>query len=175
MATIKLVLSYDGTDYHGWQRQPNGRSLQEVLENALGTITGEPVHAQASGRTDAGVHAIGQVVHFRTPSAHAPETWVRALNAHLPDDCVVRAAEEAGDDFHACYSVRRKLYRYVLCDAPTPDPFLRRYCWHTKFRLDAPAMHRAAQCLLGTHDFHSFETEWPNRLTSVSKGSDGRI
>lgn len=167
MRNIKLVLSYDGTEYRGWQRQPNGRTLQETLEEAIAATTGQMSHAQASGRTDTGVHAIGQVVHFHTETSLATDTLCRALNAHLPDDVVVRAAEEMPADFHANFNVRSKLYRYVFHDGPVLDPFARRYALHSKFRLDAARMHQAAQCLVGTHDFHSFETDWPNRSSSV--------
>ncbi|MBI3468705.1 MAG: tRNA pseudouridine(38-40) synthase TruA [Planctomycetes bacterium] len=167
MRNIKLLLAYDGTEYHGWERQKDQRTVQQTLEEAIEALTGEKVSTVASGRTDAGVHALGQVVHFHTDTAHDPATIVRALNAHLPDDIVVREAQEVSLEFHANFDVRHKLYRYVIDDGPVPDPFLCRYACHSKFALDAAAMHRAAQCLLGTHDFHSFETRWPNRASSV--------
>jgi tRNA pseudouridine38-40 synthase len=167
MRNIKLTLSYDGSDFNGWQTQPGFRTVQETLEHAIHQLTGAKVHANASGRTDAGVHAVGQVVNFFTNSRHPADVLVRAINAHLPPDAVVRAAADVPQAFDANHDARRKLYRYVIHDAPVPDPFLRRYCCHTRRRLDAAAMRRAAEPLKGRHDFHSFETEWPNRMSSV--------
>jgi tRNA pseudouridine38-40 synthase len=167
MRNIKLTLSYDGTDFNGWQTQPGYRTVQETLETAIAALTGERARANASGRTDTGVHAVGQVVNFYSNTAHPPEVLVRALNAHLPPDVVVREAEEVPQAFDANRDAKRKLYRYVIYDGPVPDLFLRRYCHHTKHRLDAAAMRRAAEPLRGRHDFHSFETDWPNRMSSV--------
>src|SRR5919109_882566 len=112
MRNIKLLLSYDGTEFHGWQTQPGFRTVQETLEQAVATITGEKVHANASGRTDTGVHAIGQAVNFRTESPHSPHVLLRAINAHLPTDVIVREAAEAALDFDACRHAKRKMYRY---------------------------------------------------------------
>jgi tRNA pseudouridine38-40 synthase len=167
MRNLKLIVSYDGTDFNGWQTQPGYRTVQETLETAIAALTGEPVRANASGRTDTGVHAVGQVVNFYSNTAHPPEVLVRALNAHLPPDAVVREAEEVPQAFDANRDAKRKLYRYVIHDGPVPDLFLRRYCHHTKHRLDAAAMRRAAEPLRGRHEFHSFETDWPNRMSSV--------
>jgi tRNA pseudouridine38-40 synthase len=167
MRNVKLTLSYDGTDFNGWQTQPGYRTVQETLENATTALTGGPVRVNASGRTDAGVHAVGQVVNFYTDTHHPPEVVVRAINGHLPDDVVVRDAQDMPQAFDANRDARRKLYRYVIHDGPVPDPFMRRYCCHTRRRLDADAMRRAAEPLRGRHDFRSFETEWPNRMSSV--------
>jgi tRNA pseudouridine38-40 synthase len=167
MRNIKLTLSYDGSDFFGWQTQPGFRTVQETLEVAIGSLTGEKVHANASGRTDTGVHAVGQVVNFYTTSQHSPDVLVRALNAHLPPDVVVREATDMPEAFDANRDAKRKLYRYVIYDGPTADPFLRKYCHQSRHSLDADAMRRAAQCLLGRHDFRSFETDWPNRMSSV--------
>jgi tRNA pseudouridine38-40 synthase len=167
MRNFKLTLSYDGTDFNGWQTQPGYRTVQDVLEQAIAAVTEARPHANASGRTDAGVHAVGQVVNFYSDTRLTPETLLRAVNAHLPADAVVREAAEAGQSFDANKDAVLKLYRYVIRDAPVPDPFLRRYAAWSKHRLDAAAMARAARCLVGRHDFHSFETDWPNRMTSV--------
>jgi tRNA pseudouridine38-40 synthase len=167
MRNIKLTLSYDGSDFNGWQTQPGFRTVQATLEDAIAKLTGEKVHTNASGRTDAGVHAVGQVVNFFTTSRLTCEVLVRAMNAHLPPDIVVRDAADMPQAFDANHDARRKLYRYVIHDAAVPDPFLRKYCCHTRRRLDAAAMRRAAEPLKGRHDFHSFETEWPNRMSSV--------
>jgi tRNA pseudouridine38-40 synthase len=168
MRNLKLVLSYDGTDFNGWQTQPGFRTVQETLEKAIAELTGEPrIRVNASGRTDAGVHAVGQVVNFYSNTHHAPEVLVRAVNAHLPTDVVVREAADVPESFDANHDAKRKLYRYVIHDGAVPDPFLRRYAAQSRHRLDVPAMSRAAVPLRGRHDFHSFETDWPNRMSSV--------
>ncbi len=167
MRNFRLTLSYDGSDFSGWQTQPGFRTVQETLEDSIAKLTGEKVHANASGRTDAGVHAVGQVVNFFSATEHTTDVLLRAVNAHLPPDVVVRSVEEVPQAFDANHDALRKLYRYVIHDGPVPDPFLRRYCFHTRHRLDAEAMRRAAQPLRGRHDFRSFESEWPNRMSSV--------
>ena len=167
MRNIKLLLSYDGTLFSGWQRQPDRRTVQQVLEEAIGQLTGVLPSTHASGRTDAGVHAVGQVVHFFTTSKHAPHVFVKALNATLSADLRIKAAWEMPQSFHSTLDARAKLYRYVIDNSRIADPFQTRYAWHVYDALDAPAMHRAAQFLKGRHDFHSFETNWPNRMSSV--------
>ena len=167
MRNIKLLLCYDGTEFSGWQRQPDRRTVQQVLEEALGRLTGVEPTCNASGRTDAGVHALGQVVHFFTAARHAPEVFVRALNATLPRDVRAQGAWEVPQSFHATLDARAKTYRYVIDNGPIADPFQLRYAWHVYHRLDAAAMARAAEHLRGRHDFHSFETHWPNRTSSV--------
>ena len=168
MRNLKLTLAYDGTDFNGWQTQPGFRTVQETLEAATAALTGEPrVRVNASGRTDTGVHAVGQVVNFYTTTRHPPDVLVRALNAHLPQDIVIRQAADVPQSFDANRDAKRKLYRYVIHDGPVPDLFLRRYYCPSRHRLDADAMRRAAEPLRGRHDFHSFETDWPNRLSSV--------
>jgi tRNA pseudouridine38-40 synthase len=168
MRNIKLVLSYDGTDFQGWQTQPGYRTVQETLEQAIAGLTGEErVRVNASGRTDAGVHALGQVVNFFTTAEYSPDVLVRAINARLPDDVIVRDAADVPQSFDANHDAKRKLYRYVIHDGAVPDVFLRRYCCRSRRPLDAAAMRRAAEPVRGRHDFHSFETDWPNRMSSV--------
>ena len=167
MTNFKLTLRYDGTDFLGWQVQPDGRTVQETLELAIEKVTGVRPYANASGRTDAGVHALGQVVNFLSETLLPAGKLQRAINANLPEDLVVIDAEEVGPAFDANRHAVRKTYRYVIRDNPIADPFSRRYAYHFKQRLDVEAMARAANVLVGTHDFHSFETEWPNRKTSV--------
>lgn len=167
MRNLKLTLSYDGSDFHGWQTQPGFRTVQETLEKAIRDLTGEEARVNASGRTDAGVHAVGQVVNFFSNTRLPPEVLVRAINAHLPPDVVVREALDMPQVFDANRDAKRKLYRYVIHDSPVADPFLHRYCYHTRRKLDVSAMRRSAEPLKGRHDFHSFETDWPNRLSSV--------
>jgi tRNA pseudouridine38-40 synthase len=167
LRNIKLVLSYDGTEFSGWQRQPDRRTVQQVLEEALGELTGVQPPTNASGRTDAGVHALGQVVHFLTASKHPAEVFVKALNAKLPADVRILSAEDVPQAFHCTLDAKSKRYRYVIDNSPIADPFLRRTAWHVFQPLDAGAMQRAGQALVGRHDFHSFETHWPNRTSSV--------
>jgi tRNA pseudouridine38-40 synthase len=168
MRNIRFVISYDGSDFHGWQTQPGLRTVQQTLEGALADLTGEAgLRVNASGRTDTGVHALAQVLNFRTESHLAPPVLLRAVNARLPEDVIVREADEVSLDFDANRDALRKLYRYVLHDGDVPDLFMRKYCHHTRYKLDAPKMNRAAAVLLGTHDFRCFETDWPNRASSV--------
>ena len=168
MRTLKLTLAYDGSAYAGWQVQTGRKTVQGVLEAALMRITGQPVRAMASGRTDAGVHALGQVVSFRTESHLAAGVFQRALNAELPEDIAVLDAAEMPEGFHALRDAVRKRYRYLIHDGPVRDVFLRHYCWHYPYgRLDDQAMCRAASVLCGTHDFASFQTSGAPRRTSV--------
>lgn len=164
--TFKLHLAYDGTRYSGWQTQPDRPTVQAALEEALGQVTGKPVSIVGSSRTDAGVHALGQVVSFESDTRLVPEVLQRALNAELPDDIRVFAADKA-PGFHAIRHAVRKRYRYVIDDAPLGDLFQQRYAWRRPRRHDAEAMHLAAQALVGTHDFSSFENLGAPRTSSV--------
>ncbi len=167
MRTVRLTLAYDGGAYAGWQVQPGRRTVQGELERAAAKVTGQPVRVLGSGRTDAGVHALGQVASFRTASRLAAAVLRRAIHAELPDDIAVLDAMEAPDGFHPIRDVVRKRYRYVLHDGPVPDVFRRRYAWHYRRRLDAGAMARAGRALEGTHDFASFETSGAARRDSI--------
>jgi tRNA pseudouridine38-40 synthase len=167
MRNIKLTLSYDGTEFSGWQTQPGFRTVQETLEKAIGDLTGERISLNTSGRTDAGVHAVAQVANFYTGSSYTTETIVRAVNARLPEDVILRSAEDMPQSFDANRDARRKLYRYVIHNDASADIFMRRYAHHVRHPLDIDAMRRSAEVLKGRHDFHSFETDWPNRMSSV--------
>jgi tRNA pseudouridine38-40 synthase len=167
MRNIKLILSYDGTDFRGWQRQPGLRTVQQTLEDAILALTQVKPTTTASSRTDAGVHALGQVVHFFTASRHRPEVILKALNAILPRDLRVLEVWEMPQAFHATLDATSKRYRYVIDDGPIASPFHLRYSWHVPRRLDIEAMNRAGAALVGRHDFRSFETDWPNRTSSV--------
>ena len=168
MRNLKLTIRYDGTDYFGWQRQPGRRTVQETLENAIASITCEErVRVNVSGRTDAGVHAVAQVANVYSATKLPCQTLLKAINAKLPDDVSVRGVEEVPQSFCANKDALRKLYRYVIQDGRIHDPFMRKYAWFVRQSLHAEAMRRASQCLVGRHDFRCFETEWPNRLTSV--------
>ena len=167
MRSLKLTLAYDGTAYAGWQVQPGQPTVQAALETALERITGRQVRAVASGRTDAGVHALGQVVSCAADCRLAVDPLRRALNANLPPDIRVLRVEDAPEGFHAIRSAVAKRYRYVLQDGPLPDVFLRHYSWFVPVRLDEQAMHRAARALVGTHEFSSFQASGGERASSV--------
>jgi tRNA pseudouridine38-40 synthase len=167
MRNFKLILSYDGTDFRGWQRQPGLRTVQQTLEDAILALTQARPTLAASSRTDAGVHALGQVVHFHTASHLRPEIILRALNALLPRDLRVLAVQEMPLSFHATLDATSKRYRYVIDDGPIPSPFHLRYSWQVLRRLDIEAMNRAGAALVGKRDFRSFETDWPNRTSSI--------
>lgn len=167
MRTFKLTLSYDGTNYFGWQDQPDRPTVQGALEKALRGITQEAIRVAGSGRTDAGVHALGQAVSFRTCTRLSAAELMKALNATLPEDMAVRELVEAADDFHAIRSAVRKRYRYRLHDGPIADVFSRRYVWHYGHRLDERTMHEAGQALVGTHDFASFQSQGTQRESTI--------
>lgn len=152
----RLLLEYDGTDFHGWQIQLQARTVQAVLERAVAQLIGESVRVAAAGRTDAGVHASGQVASFRTAKVLAPETIGRALNALTPDDITVRDVAIVEDAFDPRRSARSRTYLYRVWTRRLPSPFWRRYAWHVFHPLDIGAMARAAAELLGEHDFTSF-------------------
>ncbi|MCX7682606.1 MAG: tRNA pseudouridine(38-40) synthase TruA [Anaerolineae bacterium] len=153
---VRAIVAYDGTEYSGFQRQANAPTVQAALEAALAQIGQEGVTVLGAGRTDAGVHALGQVIAFDTSWAHGLEALLRAMNAVLPPDIVVRAIEEAPPDFHPRYDARSRCYRYTVYHAPVRCPLARRYSLHVSGSLDIEAMQRAAQLLPGTRDFASF-------------------
>jgi tRNA pseudouridine38-40 synthase len=157
MTRYKLVLEYDGTDFVGWQRQKNGPSIQEALERAVLGFCGETVNVYGAGRTDAGVHALGQVAHVDIERSTEADTVRDALNAHLrPQPIVVRAAEAVPDDFHARFSAVERVYLYRILNRRAPPALQRGQVWHVPGDLDAAAMNEAAQILVGQHDFTSF-------------------
>jgi tRNA pseudouridine38-40 synthase len=155
---VKLSLAYDGTRFVGWQRQAQGESIQGLLESALAALEGAPVTVHGAGRTDAGVHALGQVASVTLASARPPATIVRALNAQLPRDIRVVAAEEMPPGFHARFSARAKTYRYLMRSGSPANPFERDYVWHLRDPLDVGAMRHAASFLCGRHDFAAFRS-----------------
>jgi len=154
--TLKLTVSYDGTRFVGWQRQSEGESVQGLLEDALGRFEGAPVTVHGAGRTDAGVHALGQVASVQLTCTHPRDALLRGLNASLPPEVRVTAVDDAAPEFHARFSARSKTYRYVIRNAPIVSPFERAYVWHVPEPLDAQAMQTAAAALIGTHDFAAF-------------------
>ncbi|MEK6814314.1 MAG: tRNA pseudouridine(38-40) synthase TruA [Nitrospirota bacterium] len=155
---VRVLLEYDGTAYHGWQVQPNARTIQEVFESVLDRIHKRRTKATAAGRTDAGVHARGQVVHFETALGMDASAWRKALNALLPDDIVARGADFPPAGFHARKSALSKTYVYTVLNAPVPSAFLRDTAWRLPFPLDAGRMKEGARFLIGRHDFSSFRS-----------------
>jgi tRNA pseudouridine38-40 synthase len=164
---LKLTVAYDGTAYAGWQIQPDQPTVQGVLERAWQELTQETVRLTAAGRTDAGVHALGQVAGVETATRLANEDLHRGLNAVLPEDVAVLAVAPARDGFHATHDAVGKRYRYQIHNGRTPPVFDRRYTWHYPHLLDTAAMHRAGQALVGRHDFASFESAGSERPDTV--------
>lgn len=157
MNRMKAVISYEGTQFSGYQIQPNGRTVQGVLEAALTKMhKGRHVRVAASGRTDADVHARGQVLHFDSDLQIPDEGWKKGLNANLPDDVVVLSVEKVNPAFHARFDVVKKEYRYRVLRTTEPDVFKRRYTYHHSRPIDVEALRAAAEMLVGTHDFSSF-------------------
>jgi len=174
---LKLILAYDGSDFAGWQVQPDLATVQGTLASAIGRLTGENVLPQGSGRTDAGVHALGQVASFETASPIPVENWTSALNDILPASIRALAVSEASGEFHARKSARAKTYRYRIYRGAICPPFLARYAWHYPYPLDEDAMSAAAECVVGEHDFTSFAAVNPERVermtASAPDGEDG--
>ena len=156
MAVIALWIEYDGTAYVGWQRQPNGVSIQQRLEEVLSEVCGESVSLQSSGRTDAGVHAREMVAHFQVAKPLPLGAYQHGVNRLLPRDIVVRQVRRVADSFHARYSARRKWYRYSLYLSPLRSPLRERFHWHLKRPLDIYQMREAARFFVGEHDFSAF-------------------
>ncbi len=156
MRNFKIVLAYDGSEFSGWQVQPDAATIQGTLASAIGRVTGEKVLPQGSGRTDAGVHALAQVATFATGSPIPAQNLVKALNDILPPSIRVLEATEAPPDFHARKSVHAKTYRYRMYRRPICPPSLARYVWHYPYPLDEDAMRQAAASVIGEHDFTSF-------------------
>lgn len=163
MRNLKVILSYDGADFSGWQVQPDASTVQGTLASAIGRITGEKVLPQGSGRTDAGVHALAQVMTFVTESSVPTGNFARALNDILPASVRVLQVEEAPSEFHARHSARAKTYRYRVYREPVCPPFLARYVWHYPYKLEEEKMAGAASLVVGKHDFTSFAAVDPER------------
>jgi tRNA pseudouridine38-40 synthase len=166
---IRLLLEYDGTRYHGWQRQLDLVTIQGVVEAALARLTGEAIALIGSGRTDAGVHARGQVANFRTGSRIPLQAFHQGLNSLLPKDIAVLEAREAEPSFHARKSARSKTYEYRILNRPDRSPLNHRYAWRIAPRLDLAAMSRAAAALPGEHDFTAFRASGSDNLNPVRR------
>jgi len=163
MRNLKLVLSYDGTEFSGWQVQPGAATIQGALASSIGRVTGENILPQGSGRTDAGVHALGQVASFGTQSPIPPENLVIALNDILPGAIRVLEASEVPGEFHARKSARAKTYRYRMYRGAICSPFIARYVWHYPYPLDEDQMQEVAGMIVGEQDFTSFAAVDPER------------
>jgi len=166
---IKLTIEYEGTNYHGWQVQPRGATVQGVIEEKLALLTGAKVHLLSSGRTDAGVHAIAQVAHFRTGSQMELPSLQRALNSLLPSDIAIRRAEVVEDGFHARKSAKSKVYEYRILNQNVRKVFGRLYAWHIPQKLDLIEMKKAAQSLIGEHDFAAFRSVGTPTRTTIRR------
>ena len=167
MRTINLIIEYDGSNYLGWQIQPKGHTIQGVIQDRLKRLTGEPLQLIGSGRTDAGVHALGQVAHFKTESRMDANTFQRALNSLLPEDIVIRRAEEVEADFHARRSAKSKIYEYRILNRSTPPAVDRQYVWHVPQKLNLDEMKKATRNLVGEHDFSAFRSVGSPTRSSV--------
>jgi len=183
MRNIKLLIEYDGTNYLGWQVQAKGLTIQGVIEEKLTLLTGERVSLIGSGRTDAGAHAIEQVAHFKVQNRMDVGTIQKALNSLLPPDIVIKKVEEVEEDFHARKQARSKVYEYRILNTPIRSVFHRGYAWHIPQKLDWEEIKKAAQKLVGEHDFSSFRSTGTPTKTAVrkvfraewKKGRDGLI
>jgi len=167
MRNIKLTVEYDGTAYHGWQSQENALTVQDVLTDAVMKLTGEKVSITGASRTDTGVHALGQVCNFFTSSPIPADKFSYALNTMLPEDIVIRGSEQVPPDFHARYSAKGKMYRYVFFNSPFPSALERNRAYHVYYPLDETAMDKAAAHFVGTHDFAAFCAAGGSAKTSV--------
>lgn len=167
MKNVRLTLQYDGANYSGWQSQRSDITIQSVVETALAKLTGEKLKIVGSGRTDAGVHALMQVASFRTESPHPAATIRRALNALLPSDIRVVAAQEAPDDFNARYSSKGKVYFYLIANMDCVPPFINRFAWGVPYKLNVAEMIRASRHLIGKKDFRVFMGSGSEAKTTI--------
>ncbi len=169
MRNLKLTIEYDGTGLSGWQRQKNGPTVQQHLEEALATLVGEPLAIVGASRTDAGVHARGQSAHFRSMTTIPNHGLRRGMNSKLPAAIAVVALEEVDDDFHARHSARGKHYRYQLLTRADRSPLARLFSWHRPHELDLAAMRRAAAAMIGEHDFSAFRASGCGARTTTRR------
>jgi len=169
MRTIKLLIEYDGTNYLGWQVQPKGPTIQGTIEEKLALLTGETIHLIGSGRTDAGVHALGQVAHFKTQSQMDVRSFQKALNSLFPPDIVIRRVEEVEEGFHARKNSKSKIYEYWILNRNLRSAFHRGTAWHIPQKLDLKEMKKATWWLIGEHDFSSFRSVGSPTRTAVRK------
>ncbi len=172
MKNFKLTIEYDGTDFNGWQIQAAGRTVQKTIEQAISTMTRSRVRVTGSGRTDAGVHALGQVAAFRCDTRLSAEAFFSGLNSLLPGDIVIHSCEAVHESFHPRFDATAKTYIYRILNRPLAPAIGRTYCWHVKKPLDLSAMEEAARHLTGTHDFKGFENTGSPRSHTVRSVSE---
>jgi tRNA pseudouridine38-40 synthase len=166
---LKITIEYDGTGYCGWQMQPNGVSIQAILERAISTLFGAPIRITGSGRTDAGVHALGQVANFRVDKGYDRHRILRGLNALTPPEITIKEVEIVADSFDARRYARSRVYEYHILIRSTPSPFHLHRAWHVHQELDRAAMGAAVSCLVGEHDFSSFRAAGCEAEHSIRK------
>ena len=171
----KLKISYDGTNYSGWQKQPNGVTIQELLWKALETCTGQDLKLIGSGRTDAGVHAFGQTANFKCETRLNSEAFQNGLNSLLPNDIVIKKCESVSDDFHARFNVKRKTYQYRILNQNLPAAINRQYAWFIKRKLNIVSMRHACDHLIGDHDFKAFEGTGSPRAHTIRNISKAEL
>lgn len=175
MRKLKLIIEYEGTQYHGWQFQPNGITIQEVLEDRLRKITKKKTNVIGAGRTDSGVHAEGQVAHFTTTSRMTAREFMKALNSLLPHDIVIKSVDEVDSDFHARKSATRKIYRYTILNREFPSALFCRQAHYEAFALDVSAMRQAAKHFIGKQDFAAMQGAGCEARSTVREIYDMRI
>ena len=167
LKNFKITIEYDGSSYHGWQRQTSDRTIQGEIEKALMTMTGEKVALIGSGRTDAGVHAFGQVANFHCDTALSPGNFQKGLNSLLPEDIVITACKQVPEKFHARYDVKSKTYHYRILNRDLPAAIFRQYAWHIRKLLDLDAMVGSLRYIIGTCDFKAFEGTGSPRANTI--------
>ena len=171
MKNFKFIIEYDGTAYHGWQRQKDDRTIQQEIEQALAEMTRGPVPINGSGRTDAGVHAYGQVANFHCETDLTPEVFKKGLNSILPKDIVIKDCQRVSGSFHARYDVKSKVYHYRIWNHELPLAIGRHYAWHIRRKLNVTAMQSAMAHLIGEHDFKAFEGTGSPRSHTIRRVS----
>ena len=175
MRNIKLTIEYDGKDFNGWQKQPNKLNIQGTIEQAIKMITGEDVELNASGRTDAGVHAFGQVANFKTNSQIPIDKFAIAINSRLKKSIVIKKAEEVDERFHSRYSVKSKTYRYIINNSENGTAIYRGLEYHVPMKLDYEKMNEAIKYFIGEHDFKAFKASGTSSKSSVRTILDGSV
>ena len=167
MKNFKLIIEYDGTFLHGWQKQKEDRTVQEEIEKAIRVMTGKNIVVTASGRTDAGVHALGQTANFLCDTKITPGAFLRGLNSLTSEEIVIKECSLVDNDFHARYNVKSKTYMYRILNQPLPVAIFRQYAWFIPKKLDIDAMDAAILHIIGTHDFKAFEGAGSPRSSTV--------
>lgn len=175
MRNIKLIIEYDGKGFNGWQKQPDRLNIQGEIEKAIEEITGKKVDLTASGRTDAGVHSLGQTANFKTDSKIPTEKFAKAINSRLKKSIVIKSAEEVDEKFHSRYSVKSKTYRYIINNSENGTAIYRGLEYHVPMKLDYEKMNEAIKYFIGEHDFKAFKASGTSSKSSVRKILEGSV